>query len=120
MSRYLHAISMMAFPLHLDYIVLENLTARYRFPCILDLKVGTRQHGDDATEEKKIRHTKICTDSTSLSLGVRLCGAQVCVCVCVYICVYKCVCGCMYICVYKCVFVCKCVFTHVYVCMCVV
>ena len=59
-------------------MVLENLTARYRFPCILDLKVGTRQHGDDATEEKKIRHTKMCASSTSLSLGVRFCGAQVC------------------------------------------
>eukprot|EP00731_Ephydatia_muelleri_P007697 Em0004g35a len=59
-----------------DYIVLEDLTARYHSPCILDLKVGTRQHGDDASEEKKIMHTKMCTDSTSSSLGVRLCGAQ--------------------------------------------
>ena len=64
----------------LDYIVLENLTAKYRFPCILDLKIGTRQHGDDAPEDKKIRHSMTCADSTSLSLGVRLCGVQVSVC----------------------------------------
>lgn len=59
-----------------DYMVLENLTAKYRCPCILDLKVGTRQHGDDASEEKKIRHTRMCANSTSLSFGVRLCGVQ--------------------------------------------
>lgn len=57
--------------------MMENITSSYRRPCVLDLKMGTRQHGDDASAEKRTKQIAKCAASTSASLGVRLCGMQV-------------------------------------------
>ncbi|KAG7398284.1 inositol hexakisphosphate kinase 3 [Phytophthora boehmeriae] len=35
-----------------DYMVLGDLTRNFRRPCVLDIKLGTRQHGEDATPAK--------------------------------------------------------------------
>ena len=64
-------------PSPVDYMVIEDLTANYRCPVILDLKIGTRQYGDDVSEEKKQLHIARCAHSTSNKLGVRICGMQV-------------------------------------------
>ena len=57
--------------------MLENLACQFKLPCILDLKMGQRQHGDDVSEAKKQRHIKKCLQTTSHNLGFRVCGMQV-------------------------------------------
>lgn len=64
-------------PTSQHYILLENLTSRHRHPCVLDLKVGTRQHGDGASSSKKQSKSAKVNSTTSGQLGLRLGGMQV-------------------------------------------
>jgi hypothetical protein len=59
------------------YILLQDLTGDYESPCILDIKIGTRQYADDDSPDKIARKIAKCKKTTSASLGMRICGMQV-------------------------------------------
>lgn len=60
-----------------QFIMLENLVAPYRYPCVMDLKMGTSHRSPDASEAKRRMLEERWLSSTSASLGFRMCGIQV-------------------------------------------
>ena len=58
-------------------VVLENASAGFKKPNILDTKLGVRLWADDAPQEKKTRFDKITGETTHGSLGFRIAGMRV-------------------------------------------
>jgi len=60
----------------ITFMLLEDVVRSFINPSIIDLKMGTRQYGDDASDDKQLSQIQKCRSTTSEDLGVRLVGMQ--------------------------------------------
>eukprot|EP01116_Phalansterium_solitarium_P013864 TRINITY_DN31301_c0_g1_i1.p1 TRINITY_DN31301_c0_g1~~TRINITY_DN31301_c0_g1_i1.p1 ORF type:complete len:277 (+),score=16.83 TRINITY_DN31301_c0_g1_i1:58-888(+) len=60
-----------------NYLILEDLTHRYKKPNICDIKMGTTSVADDATPEKRATMSAKDRESTTATLGVRISGCRI-------------------------------------------
>lgn len=58
------------------YIVLENLVHGFSEPNVLDVKLGKVLYDENASQEKKDRMIQVSRNTTSGSLGFRICGMK--------------------------------------------
>jgi len=58
-------------------LVMENITGDYQNPSAIDIKIGKIQYLPNMSEKKKAYTIEKCRNSTSGSLGFRICGMQV-------------------------------------------
>jgi len=59
------------------YIIMEDLTHYYKKACIMDIKMGVTSVGEDATPEKKASMAAKDNSTTTVTLGLRICGLKV-------------------------------------------
>ncbi|RKP22986.1 inositol polyphosphate kinase-domain-containing protein [Syncephalis pseudoplumigaleata] len=55
----------------------QNVTYGYCKPCVMDLKIGKELCSDDASPEKRARMEAKASNSTTSTLGIRICGIVV-------------------------------------------
>jgi hypothetical protein len=60
-----------------EYIVLEDVTAGFRNPSILDIKMGNQTWDQDCSEEKRTGHVARDAETTTGRMGFRFCGMRV-------------------------------------------
>jgi len=59
----------------IGHIALEDVTARFRRPCVMDVKIGTRTFGDDASAEKAAAEAR--KYPLQAEVGFRITGMRV-------------------------------------------
>jgi len=59
------------------FIIMEDLTHKYKYPCLMDIKLGQILYEPDAPLEKKLREARKAQETTTHEFGVRVDGIRV-------------------------------------------
>eukprot|EP00727_Mastigamoeba_balamuthi_P010216 m51a1_g5817 putative inositol hexakisphosphate kinase 3 (255) ;mRNA; f:214847-216666 len=60
-----------------QYLIIEDVVCRFKKPCILDMKIGTRTWHDECTPAKREAHIAQDAQCTTSKYGFRFCGMKV-------------------------------------------